>query len=76
MLTYHIEKQRWETIRAQGYPLGEASLNAAEIAAMSAIPVTATYHFLNAGYCSTCSTRFDSLRAETPVGLQMERRQC
>jgi hypothetical protein len=68
MRTFHIDKNRFERIKAQGYHLGTVDL--------AKYPNgDSEYHLINGNHawCGYCQGEFDSLRAESPAELQMEK---
>lgn len=71
MITYHISRQRWDSIKSQGYPLGTVSLTPAQWSAVKLVPHDAEYHFLEGerGLCEQCNVEFDSVVANTPAEL-------
>jgi hypothetical protein len=68
---YHIDRCRFERIRAQGYQLP------VERESIKTYPAgDSEYHLIDGerGFCSYCRSMFDSLQAETPADLEMEKR--
>lgn len=69
-MIFHIDKDRFDRLRSQGYQLTMSRYNA------TAVDGDTTYHLIEGerGSCRYCGNMvFDSLKAETPADLDMEK---
>lgn len=72
MVIYHIDAARFERIRSQGHKF---ELTGLRIRTPPYRDGDASYHLIDGerALCSHCGKEFDSLKAETPAELEMEK---